>query len=64
MKAKAKKKQTKETEGRLCLEVEESTFDDLDQDEQNPFMGIEFLFSAPKLSETGVNAQEVSLDCH
>ena len=64
MKAKAKKKQTKEAEGRLCLEMEETAVDDLDGDEQNPFMGIEFLFSAPKLSEPGIDAEEVSLDCH
>ena len=53
-----------EAECRLCLEVEESAFDDLEGDEQNPFLGIEFLISGPKLSETGIDAQEMSLDCH
>ena len=54
-----KKKQTKEAKGRLCLEGEESAVDDLDAEEQNPFFGVEFLFSAQNLSEFGTDAVDV-----
>ena len=52
-----KKKQSKEAKGRP--EVEESAVDDLDAEEQNPFFGIEFLFSAQNLSESGTDAVDV-----
>ena len=56
--AQAKKKQAKKAEGRLvdALKMENSTVDDLVEDNTNTSLGIELLFSASKLSETEVDA--------
>ena len=56
--AAAKKKQAKKAEERSveAVKLENNAVDDLVEDNLNTSLGIDFLFSASKLSETGVDA--------
>ena len=56
--ASAKKKKMKEADSGPCLEKLENDL----LDEMNPFLGIEFLFSALNMSETGNDAEGVYQD--